>query len=70
METAIVSRVNGENREIKNGATVTELLGELGLSSGRVAIEKNLSILPRAAWADTRVEAGDNFEIVQFVGGG
>ena len=70
METAIVIRVNGENREIKNGATVTELLGELGLSSGRVAIEKNLAILPRAAWANTLVETGDNFEIVQFVGGG
>lgn len=70
METAILIRVNGENREIKNGATVAELLAQLGLSSGRVAIEKNLAILPRAAWANTVVEAGDNFEIVQFVGGG
>jgi thiamine biosynthesis protein ThiS len=70
METAILIRVNGENREIKRGTTVSELLGELGLSSGRVAIEKNLTILPRAAWADTLVAAGDNYEIVQFVGGG
>jgi thiamine biosynthesis protein ThiS len=70
METAIAIRVNGEHREIKNGATVAELLGELGLSSGRVAIEKNLAILPRAAWANTVVAAGDNYEIVQFVGGG
>ena len=70
MTTAILIRVNGENREIKNSTTVTQLLGELGLSSGRVAIEKNLAILPRAAWANTLVEAGDNFEIVQFVGGG
>ncbi|HXM98224.1 MAG TPA: sulfur carrier protein ThiS [Candidatus Dormibacteraeota bacterium] len=70
MTTAILIRVNGENREIKNSTTVTQLLGELGLSSGRVAIEKNLAILPRAAWANTLVETGDNFEIVQFVGGG
>jgi sulfur carrier protein len=40
------------------------------LYSGRVAIERNLEILPRAAWPETRVESGDRFEIVQFVGGG
>ena len=70
METAISIRVNGENRDIKNGATVVSLLEELGLNSGRVAIERNLAILPRAAWPDTRVQPGDNYEIVQFVGGG
>lgn len=70
METAILIRVNGEIREIKTGATVTDLLGELGLSSGRVAIERNLSILSRAAWPETLLQPGDNFEIVQFVGGG
>jgi thiamine biosynthesis protein ThiS len=70
METAISIRVNGENRDIKNGATVVSLLEELGLNSGRVAIERNLAILPRAAWSETRVQPGDDYEIVQFVGGG
>jgi thiamine biosynthesis protein ThiS len=70
METAILIRVNGENREIKNGTTVSGLLAELSLTSGRVAIERNLSILPRAAWPETLVESGDSYEIVQFVGGG
>lgn len=70
METAILIRVNGENREIKNGTTVTVLLDELGLAAGRVAIERNLSILPRVAWPETVVESGDSYEIVQFVGGG
>ena len=70
METAISIRVNGENRHIKNGATVIALLEELGLNSGRVAIERNLSILPRSSWLDTLVESGDSYEIVQFVGGG
>jgi thiamine biosynthesis protein ThiS len=70
METAILIRVNGENREIKDGTTVTGLLGELGLASGRVAIERNRFIVPRAAWPETRVESGDSYEIVQFVGGG
>jgi sulfur carrier protein len=62
--------VNGENRAAKPGATVVDLLRELGLDSGRVAIERNLEILPRPKWAETTVEPGDRYEIVQFVGGG
>jgi thiamine biosynthesis protein ThiS len=46
------------------------LLRELGLDGGRVAIERNLEILPRSVWSETRVQAGDRYEIVQFVGGG
>jgi thiamine biosynthesis protein ThiS len=49
---------------------VVQLLEALGIHGGRVAIERNLQILPRAAWADTEVAAGDRYEIVQFVGGG
>jgi thiamine biosynthesis protein ThiS len=70
MQTKISIVVNGENRAAKSGATVTDLLGDLGLNSGRVAIERNLEILPRPKWAETKVEAGDRYEIVQFVGGG
>ncbi len=70
MQTTISIVVNGEKRAAKSGATVTDLLGDLGLNSGRVAIERNLEILPRPKWAETKVEAGDRYEIVQFVGGG
>jgi thiamine biosynthesis protein ThiS len=45
-------------------------LEQLGLNSGRVAIEYNLQILPRAKWEATLLAAGDRLEIVQFVGGG
>jgi thiamine biosynthesis protein ThiS len=62
--------VNGEKQEAKPGTVVTDLLLALGLDSGRVAIERNLEILPRPAWAQTVVESGDRYEIVQFVGGG
>ncbi|MGA2098167.1 MAG: sulfur carrier protein ThiS [Candidatus Acidiferrum sp.] len=62
--------VNGEKQEAKPGAVVTDLLLALGLDSGRVAIERNLEILPRPVWAQTVVESGDRYEIVQFVGGG
>lgn len=62
--------VNGEPRETPSGANVIDLLKSLGLESGRVAIERNLEILPRPAWPQTLVASGDRFEIVQFVGGG
>ena len=70
LETAITILVNGESRSAKAGASVSDLLRELGLEGGRVAIERNLEILPRTKWSDTRLEPGDRYEIVQFVGGG
>jgi len=70
LETAITISVNGEPRGAQPGASVADLLRELGLDGGRVAIERNLEILPRPQWAQTLVEDGDRYEIVQFVGGG
>jgi thiamine biosynthesis protein ThiS len=70
METTITISVNGESKSAKPDASVADLLRDLGLDSGRVAIERNLKILPRPQWNDTRVEPGDRYEIVQFVGGG
>lgn len=70
LQTAISIVVNGEQREAKPGAMVADLLVALGLNTGRVAIERNLEILPRSAWTQTPVHSGDRYEIVQFVGGG
>jgi thiamine biosynthesis protein ThiS len=70
MPDALVIHVNGETRETAAGTTVTALLTQLGLNSGRVAIEYNLHILPKTKWDDTQVAHGDRLEIVQFVGGG
>jgi thiamine biosynthesis protein ThiS len=62
--------VNGEAMKVRDSASVAQLLQVLGLHGGRVAIERNLQILPRPEWATTQVAAGDRYEIVQFVGGG
>ena len=62
--------LNGENREIPENLTLKELLRFLGLKEERVAIERNRGIIKREAWEQVRVEPGDQFEIVQFVGGG
>ena len=66
----ITVTVNGEQRSAKPGSTVTDLLVEMGLDPGRVAIERNLEILSRPDWQKTAVQPGDRDEIVQFVGGG
>jgi sulfur carrier protein len=62
--------INGERREIPEGLNVAALLDHLGMRRDRVAIERNLDILPRASWQETRVQPNDSFEIVHFVGGG
>jgi thiamine biosynthesis protein ThiS len=68
MESTI--QVNGETRPAITGATVIDLLRDLGLEDGRVAVERNLEILPRPQWPETKVVPGDRYEIVHFVGGG
>ena len=62
--------INGEPRQITVGSSVTDLVTFLELTAQRLAIELNLSILPRAAWAETELQDGDKLEIVHFVGGG
>lgn len=69
-QTIIEVTINGESRTIAAESTVTDLVTLLDLTAQRLAIELNLSILPRPAWAETRLQAGDKLEIVHFVGGG
>jgi thiamine biosynthesis protein ThiS len=70
MMAAIRIVVNGDAREVPAGLQETGLLAHLGLPADRVAIERNLDILPRAQWLAEAVEPGDRFEIVHMVGGG
>lgn len=62
--------LNGEEREVPEGLSVAALLAHLAIAPGRVAIERNLDILPRDQWESTRLVSGDRLEIVHFVGGG
>ena len=62
-------RVNGEKMAIE-GCTLSEYLAEAGYTVERVAVELNGAIVPKAAYDDTRLSAGDEVEIVAFVGGG
>lgn len=62
--------VNGEARSVPAGTTVTGLLAEIGLAERKVAVERNLEIVPRSQYSTTMLSAGDAIEIVHFIGGG
>ena len=61
--------VNGEPREVEAG-TILALVETLGLDPKKVAVERNLEIVPRSLHAETALADGDRIEIVQLVGGG
>ena len=63
-------RLNGEVRDVPEGLTVDTLLAHLGVKESRVAVERNLEIVPKAEYRTTPISAGDELEIVSFVGGG
>lgn len=62
--------VNGEQRDVESAPTVADLVAALGLETRKVAVERNLEIVPRGLHAATPVHEGDRFEIVTFIGGG
>jgi thiazole synthase len=70
MEETLSITVNGQHRRVPAGATVADLALELGLEPTRVAVERNLEIVARSTLAEVKIEDGDDFEIVTFVGGG
>ena len=63
-------RVNGEHRRVTQGITLAALAAELGLEPSKVAVERNLEVVPRSTLAEVCVQDGDELEIVHFVGGG
>lgn len=61
--------VNGEHREMESG-TILDLVETLGLNPKKVAVERNLEIVPKSLHGATPIADGDRIEVVQFVGGG
>ena len=61
--------LNGEPRRASAGS-IAALVQEIGLDPAKVAVERNLVIVPRSTLADVMLADGDVLEIVHFVGGG
>ncbi|MBF6558746.1 MAG: sulfur carrier protein ThiS [Candidatus Binataceae bacterium] len=62
--------LNGEPRRLIGDARLVTLVESLALKRGRIAIEINGTVAPRAAWPEILLKPGDTVEIVNFVGGG
>ncbi len=62
--------VNGQSRQVPEGLRLDGLLDFLKIDPSRVAVERNRAIVHKADWSSTQIAAGDQLEIVWFVGGG
>ncbi|KAA0874475.1 sulfur carrier protein ThiS [Nitrincola tapanii] len=62
--------LNGQDHELAADTSLSTLLESMGLAGKRVAVELNLEIVPRSQHATTRLQPGDQVEVVQAIGGG
>jgi len=62
--------VNGESKKLEQSLSVSDFLMNLGFDPAKVAVERNLSIVPKSSYGAVKLESGDQLEIVHFVGGG
>jgi thiazole synthase len=62
--------LNGEPRLITPSTSIAALAAEIGLNPAKIAVERNLEIVPRSTLAQVMIMDGDQLEIVHFVGGG
>jgi thiazole synthase len=70
VDVSVAIRVNGEQRRVSGGISIAEMLREIGVDPAKVAVERNLEIVPRSTLDEVQVGDGDQYEIVHFVGGG
>lgn len=62
--------LNGEDADVSENLSVSGLIASYDLPAGKVAVERNLEIVPKSAYASTMLEENDRVEIVHFIGGG
>src|ERR1700729_1536950 len=67
---AVEITLNGETRQLEQSVSVRGLLESLGLDSAKIAVERNLEIVPRSTYGDVALTHGDRLETVHFMGGG
>src|SRR5579859_1478249 len=67
---AVEITLNGEARRLDGALSVRGLLESLGLDPAKIAVERNLEIVPRSSYGEVALAPGDRLEIVHFIGGG
>lgn len=63
-------KINAKEVEVKNGTKLLEIIKDFKFDINRIAVEKNGEILSKNLWKYDLVSKDDNYEIVEFVGGG
>jgi sulfur carrier protein len=69
-QTKITIQLNGEPYVIEGDARLTALIEKLKMKPTRVAVELNREVVPRANCSEITLRAGDELELINFVGGG
>ena len=67
---ALTVTINGNPHQLNGSVNVAELLTGMGLDPAKIAVERNLEVVPRSQYKETAVTDGDRLEIVHFIGGG
>jgi len=62
--------VNGEERTLETAQSVEAFVKDIGLDPRKVAVERNLEIVPKSQFSEMMLADGDKLEIVHFIGGG
>jgi sulfur carrier protein len=62
--------VNGEPVSMPAGCSVDDLVESIGCGRKGVAVAVNADVVPRSAWASTRLADGDTVEVLHAVQGG
>ena len=62
--------LNGKEREMKEGATLADLLDEVGARWESTAVALNMAVVPRGEFSRRALNEGDSVEIIEAVGGG
>jgi thiamine biosynthesis protein ThiS len=63
-------QLNGEEYTIDGDVGLVALLDRLKMRRGRVAVEINQAVIPRAQYDTVKLKPGDTVEVINFVGGG
>ncbi len=61
--------LNGEARDM-SAANIADLIAELGLETRMLAVERNLEVVSKSAYTETKLQENDRIEIVHMIGGG
>jgi len=67
---AVTVTINGEAHELNGPVSVAGLLTDMGLDPAKIAVERNLEVVPKSQYQAVTVGEGDRLEIVHFIGGG